>query len=147
MKHLTYIFIIPLIAIVSACQGTSVADSLRNIDEALAQGDMRAAHSVAEKLMASDLLDGLSASELARLSIDYMQMADNEEENSALVATAADLYRRACQANADSARAFYDTLGPDEEALASQLFHIVAATDSAGVIPPDGPRPSDTLPD
>ncbi len=146
MKHLKYILLlIPMLALMAACQGSDTAANLRNIDDALAQGDMRVARSVAEKLVATDALNTLNATDLARLSLAYMQMADNEEENSALVATAADLYRRSCQANADSARAFYDSLSPEQEALATQLFHIVAATDSAGVIPSDSPLPSDSL--
>lgn len=67
----------------------------------------------------------------------YMRMAEDENDNTTLVATAADLYRRACRENADSARAYYMSLDLPDEALASQLYHIVVATDSAGVIPPD----------
>lgn len=128
----------------AACSGSDTASRLRQVEAAIAQGDMKAAHSVADKILGQGSIETLDAVDLARLSVVYMRMADEEADNTALVATAADLYRRACQANADSAEAYYSSLSPDDEALAVQLFHIVAATDSAGVIPPDG-QPLDSL--
>ncbi|MCM1029520.1 MAG: hypothetical protein NC342_08765 [Pseudoflavonifractor sp.] len=145
MRHLIYIMAL-LGLCLTACDGGNTASRLRDVEACLAQGDMRAAHSVADKLLGPDQLETLSATELARLSIAYMHMADQEEDNSALMATAADLFRRAMAANPDSAQAYYSSLNSENEALASQLYHIVAATDSAGVIPPDG-EPFDTIAD
>lgn len=130
-------------ALLASCGDTQSADELRNVEQALAQGDMTAARSVAEKLIAGNSLDKMSATELARLSMAYMEMADREEDNTALVATAADLYRRACRENADSAALFFRSLPHDDELLAAQLRHIVAATDSTGVMPPE--EPVDTI--
>lgn len=138
MKLIFHIAVL-LVAAMTACSGTSATEELRNAEEALAQGDMTAARSVADKMIAADQLDALTATELARLSMVYMEMAEEEADNTALVATAADLYRRACRENADSAAAYFNSLPPKDAGLASQLFHIVVATDSAGMMPAEEP--------
>lgn len=139
MRHLISIVTITALgAAATACSYTpQAAEELRNAELAIADGDMTAARSVADRLVGTPSLDDLSARDLARLSMVYMRMAEDENDNTTLVATAADLYRRACRENADSARAYYMSLDLPDEALASQLYHIVVATDSAGVIPPD----------
>lgn len=126
------------LTIASCSGGRSAADQLREADLAIAEGDMTAARSVANRLLGASSADAnLSARELAHLSIIYMHMAEEENDNTALVATAADLYRRAFRENSDSARAYYSSLSADNEATATLLHHIVAATDSATVIPDD----------
>lgn len=149
MRHILFIAAI-IASIASACKGNRQAsEDLRDAELALADGDMTVARSVADKLLGPSAIETLSATELARLSMVYMQMAEEENDNTALVATAADLYRRACRENADSAKAYYLSLSASDETLASQLFHIVAATDSAGVIPAEvllaDTIPSDSL--
>lgn len=141
MKHIFSIIIAAFAAaVVGACSGnTPVADQVRSAEQAVIDGDIIGARDMAERLVADNSIDDMSATGLARLSMVYMQVADEENDNSALVATAADLYRRACRANADSAWAYYDSLSPAKRALVSYLFHIVTATDSAGVMPAEEP--------
>lgn len=138
MKNLliTLIIIFTTMAAATSCDSrSSAAEDLREAEMAVIDGNMTAARSVADRLLGAT--DSLSSRELARLSIVYMHMADEENDNTALVATAADLYRRAWRENADSAAAYYASLDPAEEALAGQLHHLVVATDSAGCIPDD----------
>lgn len=138
MKNILAYLLITLSAattmLLTAC-GTDTSESLRNAEMALADGDMTAARSVADKVLGEGSLEELSATDLARLSLVYMQMSDEEADNNTLVATAADLYRRAVKANRDSAFAYYTSLPADRAPFAVQLFHIVTATDSAGVMP------------
>lgn len=141
MKHILSIIIAALAAvIIAACSGNAgVSEQVREAEQAVIDGDIVGARDMADRLVADSNLDDMSATGLARLSMVYMQVADEENDNSALVATAADLYRRACRADADSAKAYYASLPPDQQALASHLFHIVTATDSASVMPAEEP--------
>lgn len=115
LKPLKFITITVLSFILAACSGSaeSLERSLREAEAAVAQGDMEAARSVSEHLAGDDNLSQLSASQLARLSIVYMQMADieNSEQNTL---KAADLYRRAYKADPDSAGAVYTGLPADQ---------------------------------
>lgn len=145
MKNLliTLIIAIASLAAISCTGERRASDDLREAEMAIADGDMTVARSVADRLLGSVDPDSLSARELARLSIVYMHMAEEENDNTTLVATAADLYRQACRENPDSAAEYYNSLDPAEEALASRLHHIVVATDSATTIPDD--LPYDTM--
>lgn len=139
IRHLLTLAIITVAAAVAAsCSGNRLtSEDLRDAELAIADGDMTVARSVADRLLGPTTMGTLSARDLARLSMVYMRMAEDENDNTALVATAADLYRRAFKENADSAMTYYQSLDASNEALASQLHHIVVATDSAGVIPSD----------
>ncbi len=141
MKNLliTLILTVASIAVASCTGERRASDDLREAEMALANGDMTVARSVADRVLGSADTDSLSARELARLSIVYMRMAEEENDNTALVATAADLYRQACRENPDSAAEYYNSLDPAGEALVSRLHHIVVATDSATTIPDDLP--------
>lgn len=141
MKHILSIIIATFAAvIIASCSGNAdKGEQVREAEQAVIDGDIIGARDMADRLVADSNLDDMSATGLARLSMVYMQVADEENDNSALVATAADLYRRACRADADSARAYYASLPPDKQALASHLFHIVTATDSAAVMPAEEP--------
>lgn len=90
----------------------SVDDDLREAEAATAVGDMATAENIAAHIIGSENLDKLPATELARLSIVYMQIADSTDRE-ASIAQAADLYRQAFAANADSAAAFYTDVNPD----------------------------------
>lgn len=146
MRHiLLFITLLGIVAVAGCGNSSDAGQQLRDAELALAEGDMTAARSVADKMLGPSSLQGLSAIQLARLSMVYMHMAEEENDNTALVATAGDLYRRACRANADSAEAYYSSLSAADEMLAAQLSHIVAATDSAGVLPVDEPVYTDSL--
>lgn len=111
-KHLILAAIAAIMALASCGgSGSSASEALREAEAATALGDMEAARSVAMKIT-DENLSQLSAKDLARLSLVYMQIADStDRENS--IASATDLYRRAFEADPDSAQAYYGELGPD----------------------------------
>jgi len=140
-----FLLLILMSAAMASCAGESASETLANAEEELVQGDIASARKTADGLVSSDRSANLTAVELARLSIVYMSMAEVEADNTALVATAADLYRRACRENADSAASYYNALPPKDAGLAARLFHIVVATDSAGTMPEEEPVAIDTV--
>ena len=115
-----------------ACSGSSDIDSqLRRAEMATAQGDMTAARSVAVHIVGNENLSGLPASQLARLSIVYMQLADADTvDHQSTVSTAASLYRKAFEANPDSAMRFFSTLTPDKLPYAQMLSTLVGNIDN-----------------
>ncbi|MCM1349295.1 MAG: hypothetical protein NC338_07780 [Firmicutes bacterium] len=119
-------------ALLTACSGSSgssIADELREAEAAVAVGDMEAARSVAKNLLGNENLSHLPASELGRLSIVYMQIADSiDQENS--IAQATDLYRRAFDANADSAALFYNDVTPEMYPYVAMLRTLVGHLDN-----------------
>lgn len=108
---------------------TDIEQQLQRAEMAVAQGDMTAAHSAAEHLIGNDNLSTLPASQLARLSMVYMQMADSMDQDSN-VAIATDLYRRAYEANPDSAAMFYSEVSPEHMQYATMLSTLVSNIDN-----------------
>lgn len=130
-------------AIATACSGSDASriDSyLREADMAVADGDMTAATSIAEKL-SGDHMDALTTRQLCHLSLLYMQMADsaNQSEN---IAGAAECYRRAFDTAPDSARYYYSHLSPEHTARTHMLATIAGSIDSAA----SGESEADTIP-
>lgn len=114
----------------SSCSSKIDIDSeLQNAEMAIAMGDMDAATSVAENLSDGKNLSGLSAKQLARLSIVYMQIADSVD-NGTNVNSAIEAYRRAYQADADSADAYYSALPSERAQYSMMLANIVAGLDT-----------------
>lgn len=118
LKHrLTYLLAICLAAITWACSGNSaesVEEMLREAEMAVANGDMTAAKSVASHLSDDPNLKSLSATQAARLSMVYMQMAETlDKEDNANTDRATDLYDTAFKINADSASAYYSSVEPE----------------------------------
>lgn len=121
-----------MIAMLPACSGSTaegVEHDLQQAEMAVAQGDMRAARSVADHLThGRDYVD-LSPRQLARLSLVYMQIADNGDAGSN-VSMAADCYRKAFEADRDSAAAFYSNVKPEHIPYAVMLTSIVKSLDN-----------------
>lgn len=115
--------------LISSCSDKSSPDAeLRAAEAAIANGDMTAASAVAQRLTDHHNLSGLSARQLGRLSIVYMQIADSLD--SGTVASATDAYRRAYRQNPDSARAFYSSLPADKAQYSMMLSAIVDNQDN-----------------
>lgn len=109
--------------------------NIREAEMALVQGDMRAAESVANHIMGSADTVGLTPRQLCRLSLIYMQLSDSADQGER-VTLAADCYRRAYNANADSAAAFYANVAPEQIPYAVMLSTLVHSQD----IPTDSLR-------
>lgn len=128
-----------------SCSSSSVKDfdnSLRDAEMAVAAGDMVSARSVAETFTNdTSAVSHLSAIQLCRLSLVYMQLAE-QPGYSDFMANAANCYHRAYEVNADSAQIFFTRLVPaDQIQYARNLEHIV----KAGEAEYDHSDPSDSL--
>lgn len=119
------------LAVCWSCSGSAVEKNdadIREAEMAIAQGDMRAAESVTTHIMGSPDTAHLTPSQLGRLSLVYMQLADSTDQGDN-VAMATDCYRRAYSANADSARAYYNNVAPEHTPYAVMLATIVSSQD------------------
>ncbi len=133
MKHFTFhipsIIAGTILFAMSACHSsTDVEYELQSAETAIAHGDIKAATSVANTLSDSIATPHLSAKQLARLSIIYMQIADSAE-NGINVAKATDIYRKAYRVNPDSAAQYYSALPAEKAQYLMMLSSIVASQD------------------
>lgn len=109
--------------IASGCGGSvDVETELQGSEMAIADGDMETASAMASHITENSAA-GLSAKQLARLSIVYMQIADSID-NDTNVATAAEYYNRAYASNADSAELYYTSLPSEKIPYAMILSNI-----------------------
>ncbi|MDE6826875.1 MAG: hypothetical protein K2J18_08950 [Paramuribaculum sp.] len=119
-----------LTAFLTSCHSADgVEEDLRLAEMSLAEGDMASAHSIADRLTDGKNMSGLSAKQLARLSLVYIQLADGEENND-LAVNATELYRLANNANSDSVADYFQSLSSAEENYATLLHHLVSASDA-----------------
>ncbi len=137
--------VVMLAAMMCSCNNAAgIDDSLRQAEAAITEGDVTVAKSVAEKLGEDENLTDMSASQLARLSIVYMELADGDG-NRDLAANAADCYRRAYQADKDSADAYYRSLTDERASTAGLLQHLVSAADATYSFEDSVPDHSDDI--
>ena len=115
-----------------SCTGSGDIESqIRSAEMAVAQGDMTAARSVAAHIVDKENLYTLPASQVARLSIVYMQLSDYDtDENESSVSTAAALYRQAYEIDADSAALYYSVISPDKQPYVQMLSTLVGNIDN-----------------
>ncbi|MDE7410775.1 MAG: hypothetical protein K2M94_01895 [Paramuribaculum sp.] len=128
-------FVLLNLSLLISCSQISreeIETSLREAEMSVATGDMEVATSVGNHLLGEDNARHLSATDLARLSIMYMQMADsgNADDNTAL---AAELYRRALSVSADSTDAYLQSLPTDKMQYADMLQAISSNIDNPNV--------------
>lgn len=130
-------FTIAICLFVASCASAPDADSyLLQAETAVARGDIETATDAAAD---ESHIDDLSAKQLARLSIIYMQIADSGEQDEQ-VGAAADCYRRAFSVNADSAADYYISLPPQKAQFAMVLSSIVG-----NHVNPDNQAHTDTI--
>lgn len=150
MKHLILTVILSVAAAMTGCSAghSSAADIDATTDaavECLSRGNVSEARRIADSLCAADTTV-MSARQLARMSILYMQIAETGDDP-APAEQAIQCYRMARRANADSADAYYSTLAPELESARMTLTEIVKQLDSPRDIPADEPldAPLDSL--
>ena len=129
IKLLPVVLIATTVWSCSLLQTDEVENELRHAEMAVAQGDMIVAKSVASHISADPMLSTLTPSQLGRLSLVYMQMADSADQ-AENISAATDCYHRAFQANADSAARFYGEVAPEHTAHAMMLDAIVRSLDA-----------------
>lgn len=91
----------------------SIEQYLREAEDAIAMGDMVSAQSAASYLFDDSVVcKRLTATQLARLSMVYVMMADSVDQETN-TNRAADLYDMSIKTDADSARCFYQSVSPE----------------------------------
>lgn len=136
MRKLTKIITIACALIIQACAPSSreeVEIVIRDAEMAVAQGDMISAGSIAEEITGNKNLSGLTADQLGRLSMVYMQIADSMDYDDNL-SRAADFYRQAFSADSASADSFYRNIDQEKFSQARMLATFVSSIDNAGKI-------------
>lgn len=118
-----------VVALTSCVGGSSAADELNHAERAIAFGDVSTALDVVKNLVDRNDVDNLPASQIARLSMIYMHIADStDRENN--IAQAADFYRMAYEADADSAASYYATVDMEEYPYVTMLKTLVSGIDN-----------------
>lgn len=121
MKHIriSTIFAATLMLFAASCGGSSLSSesieqSIRDAEAAVIAGDMTAAQSAAS-FFTSDSLSykNMSATQMARLSMVYMMLADSLDQESN-TNHAADLYDMAFKTDSDSAKIFYQGVNQEQ---------------------------------
>ncbi len=127
------LLLVAALFLVSCDGGKSIADKVADAELAMSEEDVASTRSIADDILSHRPNNGgISATELARLSILYMQINERTDDSES-VELAADCYREAFEANADSAAAFYHNLPVDQLKYAMVLASIVHSADK-----PDG---------
>lgn len=91
----------------------SIEETLRLAENAVAKGDMTAARNVLSNLSSDTTINvNMSVSQLARLSMVYMQLADSIDQE-LNTNQAADFYDLAYENNAADADSFYRNVAPE----------------------------------
>lgn len=123
--------IIALAATCMSCGGRhSISEQVASAEMAMAAEDVVSTRQLCDNILRDSTARGsVTATELARLSILYMQLNERTDDHEA-VDLAAECYREAFQANADSARYFYENLPVDEEKYVMTLSSIVHSMDN-----------------
>lgn len=130
---LLFILTATLALIAGACSATTddqIETELRTAEMAIARGDMKAARSVASHLSDGKKLTGLSSRQLGRLSLVYMQLADQEDQ-AENVSSAIGCYRKAFEVDSDSATEFYNNVAAEHTPRAMVLRALTHAQDNA----------------
>lgn len=149
MKRLLRTIIIPVVALlsVSGCDRkpdkNDIEASLAYAERAIVDGEVTVATEVGNHLFGDEGDNGLAVSQLGRLSMVYMRVAEqtDQQEN---VDKALALYRKAFELDADSAYAFYSNVSPELTAdvallaaLASQQDFVYTGDEHADSVEPD----------
>lgn len=120
-----------MLTALTGCGGDAIEKNdadIREAEMAISQGDMRVAESVANHVLGSADTSALTPSQFGRLSMVLMQIADSVDQGDH-VALAARCYRKAYDANADSARSFYANVAPEHVSHAVMLATLVGSQD------------------
>lgn len=124
-------FVLSLLALVlTACWHSSVGERVATAEAALAMDDFASVRSICDEIICeNDESDAISATELGRLSIIYMQLYDRTDDAVALDA-ATQCYRRAFAVDADSAAHFYTNIPVEMDKYAMSLATLVQSIDN-----------------
>lgn len=125
-----YVFLSLLTFVMASCGDASVAERVTSAEMAFAAEDAASSRRICDAILSdTGNAGGITASELCRLSILYMQLYDRTDEAEALD-LAIRCYRSAFSENADSAKYYYSHLPVDQDRYAMSLSTLVQSIDN-----------------
>ena len=136
MKKITSITTIAILVMLSACLGGSnQAAGLAEAERAFDDGNYEAAQDILDDIFGKDD-EKMSATQLGRMSILYMRIADEcSDDADDNIGAATKCYMKAYNANADSAQAYYYSLPIEHSShvqTLSRLHEALTAPPSVG---------------
>lgn len=117
MRNLSqfFLYIIVILAfVVSSCGGSSIDGSIEAAENSLANNDYSEATSICNRIAERDSMNDLTVNQLCRLSMIYMQLSENRDED-VNVAMATRCFHLAMEHDADSASSFYNNIPVDNQ--------------------------------
>lgn len=137
MKTYLILPLLLLMAALGSCGHTdSISDDVATAEMALAGEDVATTRHICDKLVGHKDSNGIEATEMARLSILYMELNERTDDPET-VELAAQCYRDAFKLNADSARHYYTNLPIELDKYAMTLATLVQSLDNPREIPAD----------
>lgn len=113
-------------SLLSGCSKPSAPELAREAETALEAGDTEKARALCDEAMASDGTSALTASQLARLSIIYMKIADKDtHDDGEAVGLAVTAYERAMSTSPDSALLYYSSVDNDDTRHVKMLQQVI----------------------
>lgn len=137
LEKMRYILFTAIILMLQGCNNAPVAERIASAEIAYASEDVASARKICDEIAGEHRADGeITAVELGRMSILYMQLYDRTDDDDALE-LAERCYREAFAADADSARYFYSHLPVEQDKYAMSLATLVHSIDNPGDISDD----------
>lgn len=126
LSILLYAIVIATVCAMAGCSRTSASECAHQAQGALDSGDTARARELCDEAMTAKDSDGLSASQLAQLSLIYLKIADcDDHDDGENVGMAVNAYERAMAMSPDSALLYYSSVGYDDTRHVKMLFSVV----------------------
>lgn len=112
MRNLSHFFLYIIVVLafgLASCGGGSVDGSLDAAENSLANNDYSEAVGICNRIARRDSLNDLTVTQLCRLSMIYMQLSENRDED-VNVAMATRCFHLAMEHDADSVASFFNNI-------------------------------------
>ncbi len=116
-------------AVASCTTKSSVDQSIEAADKAIANGEYGSSQQVCDEIVGTNGLDSLSAAQLCRLSVIFLRLSEqsNEQENTA---AAVECYRAANSISPDSVALYFNALPVEDLQYMAILRSLTSSTDA-----------------
>lgn len=130
MNKLCYVCVTVACLMMSACGSGDVSERISSAEMAYATEDAATSRRICDEIMDDNgREENLTAMQLGRMSILYMQLYDRTDDSDALD-MATGCYRSAYDTDADSAAYFYSHLPVEQEKYGMSLAMLVQSIDN-----------------
>ncbi len=114
-------FLCVVLLMMASCSDNSIDKNIDAAENALANNDVVLAQKICNSIAEKDSLNDLSTTQLCRLSILFIELAERGDDGSN-VGVAANCYHRAISQHRDSALSYYQSLPEDRMNLVHLLW-------------------------